>query len=161
MLRITQTGRADEFFKLPEVMEGKARRAVGKATRKMRQELLNRVREKYTLPIGYTSKSIKVKVSGLQGEIKSKGRRNPLHHFKTLPKGRITRRGVYIKAEVERGKSRTLKQSFRIKSPVIFERLGQSRYPIKSMYAISSPQMLEKVAPQVLPKAEKILSEAF
>ena len=130
--------------------EKKARRAVRAALQGARRDSVKFAQQKYTLPARYITKAMRLKQSGLSGEIKFSGEKNALHRFKNKPKGRITRRGLYIKTEAERGNLKTWKRGFRRKGvPVIFERQGAKRYPIKGLKGPSVPEMVGKFNRQI------------
>ena len=74
--------------------------------------------------------------------MRSRGERNPLEKAQTNPKGRIKRRGRYIRAEVVRGQGGILPKAFRINGAAIFERVGGSRYPIQRLKTVAAPQMV-------------------
>ncbi len=138
-----------------------AQKALKKASRKTLQlakrEAVAKVKARYTSPISLFTSSLQLKARATGGELISKGAKNPLYKFKTAPKGRITTRGRYIHAEVVRGQGGTLKKAFRMSSgPNIFERIGASRKPIKKLYSVAAPSMLNvpEVREPVMQKIE-------
>jgi len=140
-----------------------ARKALKQASRKTLQsakrEAVAKVKQRYTSPIGLFTSSLKLNVSGSGGNLTSKGSKLPLYKFKTRPAGRITQRGRYIHAEVVRGQRGNLPKGFRMsEGPNIFERIGERRKPIKKLYSVAPPSMLN--VPEVRePVMQKIETE--
>lgn len=133
---------------IPGAVEKAAKVASKKTLQGAKKDAISKVKARYTSPIGIFSKSLKIKSAAMGGELKSTGSKNPLEKFRTAPKGRITSRGVYISATVVQGQGGVLKQAFRKStSQSIFERVGQSRFPIRRLKSVAAPSMLN--VPQV------------
>lgn len=128
---------------IPGGMERAAKNAIRRTLRGARKDAGTLARQRYTLPAGIVTKSLKISVGGMSGEMTSKGGRNPLEKAKTNPKGRIKQRGKYIRAEVVRGQGGLIKKAFRKSGGnSIFERVGASRYPIRKLKTVSAPGMV-------------------
>ena len=145
-----------------------AKKAIKKASRKTLQaakrEAIAKVKARYTSPISIFTQSLTIKTKSTGGELKSKGGKNPLYKFKTTPQGRIRARGRYIHATVVKGQGDTLKKAFRMsKGPNIFERVGESRKPIKKLYSVAAPSMLNvpQVREPVMQKIETMFPQEF
>lgn len=128
--------------RIPGGIERAARSAIRRTLRGGRKDAGTLTRRRYTLPAGVVTSSLSVKVSGLSGEMRSRGGRNPLEKAKTNPKGRIRTRGRYIRAEVVRGQGGVIPKAFRPYGAGIFAREGRSRYPIRRLSTVSAPGMV-------------------
>lgn len=128
--------------RVPGGIERAARNSIRRTLKGGRKDAGTLTRRRYTLPAGIVTGSLSIKVSGMSGEMRSRGERNPLEKAQTNPKGRIKRRGRYIRAEVVRGQGGILPKAFRINGAAIFERVGGSRYPIQRLKTVAAPQMV-------------------
>ena len=144
---------------IPGAVQKAVKSSARKTLQSARREAVQKVKQRYTSPIGLFTGSLQVKSSASGGSIKSTGSRNPLEKFKATPSGRITTRGRYIKATVVKGQGGVLKKAFRKSSGAsIFERLGARRFPIKKLKSVAAPSMLN-VAEVREPVMQKIETE--
>ena len=100
------------------------------------------IKQRYTNP-SVGTRPLKIKVSGLTGELSSKGAANPLEKFKINPRKRLKRppkRGVF--AQVVRGQGGFIGRAF-IYNGAVFERIGKRRLPIRHLKTVSAPGMLK------------------
>ena len=128
--------------RIPGGIERAARSAIRRTLKGGRKDAGTLTRRRYTLPAGVVTRSLSIKVSGMSGEMRSRGGRNPLEKAKTNPKGRIRTRGRYIRAEVVRGQGGILPKAFRPHGAAIYERVGRTRYPIQRLTTVSAPGMV-------------------
>lgn len=149
---------------IPGAVEKATKSAVKKTLREAKREAINKVKARYTSPVSLFTQSLKVKSSGLSGEILSSGAKNPLEKFKVSPGHRITTRGQYLQATVVKGQGGILKNAFmKTTSESIFQRLGVDRYPIVKLKSVAAPSMLnvEQVREPVLNLIERQFSQSF
>ena len=142
----------------------KAQKAIRATMRQAKTEAVAKVVQRYTIKKSDVSKTLKTKIVGLSGELVSSGKNNSLNRFRNNPKGRITRRGVYIHHEVIRGKVEVNKRHWRRpEASAILERTGPKRYPIKKAFGPSTPRMLANnlVSRRVLKFMENKFLENF
>ena len=149
---------------IPGTVEKATKNSVRQTLKDARREIISKVKARYTSPISLFTQSLKVKSSGLTGEIKSVGAKNPLEKFKVSPKHRITGRGRYLKAVVIQGQGGILERAFmKSTSMSIFERVGASRFPIHKLKSVAAPSMLnvEQVREPVLNLIERQFQNHF
>ena len=149
---------------IPGTVEKAVKSSIKKTLTQSQKEAIRLVKNRYTSPINLFKTSLKKKVSGTQGRLDSQGSAIPLHKFQHSPNYRINRRGKFIKATVVKGQGGILEKAFKSNSlPVLFEREGQPRLPIKKMFSVSAPQMLnaEPVREKVQDLTERFLAENF
>ena len=145
---------------IPGAVEKAVKIASRKTLKAAKKEAISRVKQRYTSPIGLFTKSLQLKVTGSGGSLSSKGSKLGLNKFKTAPQGRITQRGRYIKATVVRGQGDIIKKAFRQSgNESIFERVGASRLPIKKLFSVAPPSMLN--VPQVREPVLRQIEERF
>ena len=154
----------DIILKLSRIkggMERAAKNAVSRTLRGGRQDAVRRAGLRYTAPQSIVRSSITLRSSGLSGEMKSTGRRNPLEKFKHRPTRRPKRMppgGVY--AQIVRGQGGYLRHAFLMKNGGVYERTGKSRFPIRRLHSPSAPGMTAhpRVSAFVLAKMEERLA---
>lgn len=132
-----------KLLQIPGGMERAARNAVSRTLKGGRQDAIRRAGARYTAPQAIVRNSIRTRVSGLNGVMKSTGARNPLDKFKHRPTKRPKRMpagGVY--AQVVKGQGGYLQHAFLMKNNSVYERVGASRFPIKKLFAPSAPGMI-------------------
>lgn len=125
---------------IPGAVEKAARRAVTRTLKGSRKEAATLARRRYTLPAGIITSSLSIRVNGLGGELKSKGRRNPLEKAKVSGGVRQP-----VRAVVVRGQGGIIKRAFRMKfhpDSGIFQRVGVKRLPIEKLSTVAAPQMV-------------------
>ena len=145
-------------------LQKKAKRAVKKTLTQAKKDAVDQVLERFTIQKPRITRTLRIKVSDLQGDLISSGKANPLSKFNTSPKGRIRLRGKYITAEVIRGQSRIIRTIWRkSKGESIFERLGKSRLPYKIKRSYTTPEMLNysSVTEKVLEFMQRRFEENF
>ena len=145
--------------RIPGGVERAARSAIRRTLKGGRKDAGTLTRRRYTLPAGIVTRSLSIKVSGMSGEMVSRGGRNPLEKAKTNPKGRIRTRGRYIRAEVVKGQGGTIPKAFRPYGAGIYEREGAARYPIRRLTTVSAPGMVSH--PTVSEPVINKMSERF
>lgn len=153
----------EALARIPGGIGRAARNAIRRTLKGGRKDAGTLAKRRYTLPAGIVTKSLSVKVSGMSGEMRSRGGRNPLEKAKTKPKGRIRTRGRYIRAEVVRGQGGELPNAFRPYGAAIYAREGRPRYPIKRLTTVSAPGMVShpSVSEPVVSKMEQRFSVNF
>lgn len=167
MITITSSGVNESVYRLnvtADEVSRKSRQAIRKALQAAKKTAVQRARARYTAKASILTKSLKIKVSGNSGELVSRGSRNPLQEFKVNPKGRINRRGKYIRAEVVRGQGGVLRLAWRKSSgESIFERKSAMRFPIRKLYSVSAPGMLSvpEVSDRVVEEMRRALEANF
>lgn len=121
--------------------------AVQKALRQTmtdaKTDAAEKIQSRYVSPQIGTSK-LKVSVRGLTGILKSSGKRNPLKRFEINPRKRLRpqpRQGIFARV-LKAGGGGFLRHAFIAKGNVK-ERLGKSRFPIRSFSSVSAPGMLK------------------
>ena len=146
MITIQTVGIIDaqkQIAALTPEFQKKARKAIRATMKDAKSKAVEAVLERYTIQKADVSKTLRTKISGLQGELTASGKNNLLYKFRNTPQGRIKSRGVYIKSEVVRGATKTNKLAWRkSRGPYIFERKGSKRLPYKKVYGPSTPRML-------------------
>ena len=149
---------------IPSAVEKAVSSSIKKTLRQAEKEAVRNVKNRYTSPIALFKSSLSKNFSGMQGTLQSKGSALGLHKFQHSPIYRITSRGKYIKSVVVRGQGAILKRAFKMDDrPVLFEREGEPRMPIKKMFSVSPPQMLNapSVRDKVQSQAERFLADNF
>jgi|GEM_PF-1522531 len=142
---------------IPGAVERAAHRAVSRTLKGAKREAGTLTKRRYTLPASIVSRSLMLKVSGLSGVMKSRGKRNPLEKAKVAPKN--PSRSSHIRAVVVRGQGGVIRKAFRKKfhpAEGIFVRLHDSRFPIKKLKTVSAPGMVShpEVSTPILNKIE-------
>ena len=149
---------------IPGAAEKAMKIATRKALRRAKKDAISKAGARYTSPVSIFSQSLSTKIQGAGGSLISRGAKNALEKFQTAPQGRITSRGVYIKATVVRGQGGELKTAFRKGGSIsIYQRVGQSRFPIKKLSSVAAPSMLavEQVREPVMQGIEQTLQQEF
>ena len=146
---------------IPGAVEKATRRAITRTLKGARRDAGTFTKRRYTLPPSITSSSLLIKVSGMSGFMRSKGRRNPLEKAKVTPKSSNSRSS--IRAIVVRGQGGVIRRAFRKKfnpHEGIFVRLTDSRFPIKKLTTVSAPGMVSHptVANPIQNKIEQRIS---
>lgn len=143
----------------------KALKTAGRKTLKAaKKDAIEKVKARYTSPTNLFTKSLKIRTTSTGGKLISRGAKNALDKFQNAPSGRITAKGVYIRSTVVRGQGGILPTGFRKSSgAAIFERVGQSRFPIKKLYSVAAPSMINvaQVREPVLQKIEQKFPQEF
>lgn len=128
---------------IPGAMEKAATRAIRRTLRGGRQDAARKIAQRYTIATGAVTKTIKLKVGSLQGEMSSRGTRHPLRKFHIRPKKRPRRMppgGVF--AQNVRGQGDYIRRAFLGPNSGVLERVGAARYPLRLLTGPASPQML-------------------
>lgn len=128
---------------IPGAMERAAKNAIGRTLKGARQDASRRISARYTIKTGLVMSTVKTRVAGLTGEMKSRGSRNPLDRFRHAPTKRRNPPlpgGVHV--EVIKGQGGQLRHAWLMQSGGIFERVGASRFPIRKFHSASAPGML-------------------
>ena len=126
---------------IPGAVEKAAGRAINRTLRGARKDAGTLAKRRYTLPAGIVTRSLSIKASGLSGEMKSKGRRNPLEKAKVS--GGLN--GKRVRAIVVRGQGGIINRAFRQKyhpGNGLFVRTTKARLPIKKLTTVSAPGMI-------------------
>lgn len=152
---------ANRLAGIPGAMEKAAQNAISRTLKGGRQDASRKIAQRYTIKTQLVIDTIRTRVSGLHGEMKSRGSRNPLDRFYHRPTQRYDpppAGGVY--AQVVRGQGGQLKHAWLMRSGGIFERVGASRFPIKKLFSASAPGMLAipPVSSSVVTKIEERLA---
>ena len=129
------------------VSHDKLIRAINSALRRTlkgaRKDAANKTRERFTIANRAVTKTLKVKVWNLRGEMTSNGKNNPLEKFKLKPKRRLKKPPVSgVFSEPIRGQGHYWRKGFLSRAGKVLTRVGKSRYPIKGLVAHSAPEML-------------------
>lgn len=127
----------------PGALERAAKRAVGRTLRGGKKDAGTKVKQRYTINAGEVIRTIKLKQSGLNGEMTSRGSRNPLKKFNLRPRKRPRKMpagGVFV--QNVRGQGGNLLHAFLQKSGNVYERVGRPRFPIRHLKGPSAPGML-------------------
>lgn len=141
----------------PGALERAAKRAVGRTLRGGKKDAGTKVKQRYTINAGEVIRTIKLKQSGLNGEMTSRGSKNPLPKFITRPRKRPRKMpagGVFV--QNVRGQGGNLLHAFLQKSGNVYERTTTKRFPIRHLKGPSAPGMLSSP-----PVREHILSHMF
>lgn len=149
---------------IPGAVDKAVKKSTRKALNRAKKEAISKVEARYTSPVSIFTQSLSTKVTGSGGSLISKGAKNALEVFQTSPQGRITSRGVYIKATVVNGQGGVLPTAFRKSGNIsIYQRVGQSRLPIKKLKSVAAPSMLavSEVSSPVMQVAEETLEREF
>lgn len=144
---------------IPGAVERASKNAVKRTLLGAKKDAGTFAKRRYTLPAGIVSRSLLIKVSGLSGQMVSKGSRNPLEKAKVS--GGL--KGKSVRAIVVRGQGGIINRAFRKKfhpANGIFARLTASRFPIKKLKTVSAPGMVAHptVSTPVINKMESRLS---
>lgn len=134
---------AQRLAHIPGALERAAKQAVVRTVRGGKQDAARKVAQRYTIKVGEVMKTIKIKVSGLEGEMKSRGGKNPLKKFYTRPRSRPRRMpagGVFV--QNVRGQGGNIRRGFLQRSGNVYERVGRPRFPIRHLKGPSAPGML-------------------
>ena len=147
---------------IPGAVEKAVKASIKKTLTQSQREAVRLVKNRYTSPISIFKSTLKKNISGTQGTLQSIGSAIPLHKFQHSPNYRINSRGKYIKSVVVRGQGGILKRAFKMSDrPVLFEREGDARMPIKKMFSLSAPSMFSAVSEKVQTQSERFLAENF
>lgn len=134
---------AQRLAGIPGGMEKAAQNAISRTLKGGRQDASRKIAQRYTIKTQLVIDTIRTRVSGLSGEMKSRGSRNPLDKFFHRPTQRYDPPppgGVY--AQVVRGQGGQLRHAWLMRSGGIYERIGKSRFPITRLHSASAPGML-------------------
>ena len=143
-------------------------RAQNRAIQSARTAGVKAVRESYITKAGDINKTIKVKKAAggnLDARFTSRGSSIPLINFQVKPKKpQRMRGGRYLYAKVKRGEGGEIKGAFiadgrKSGKRNIFIRTTNKSYPIRPLYTLSYPQMLEneRVLKIMAARAEQML----
>lgn len=151
---------AEKLVGIPGAMERAGRSAVNRTLKGGRQDVSRRVGARYTIPVAAVMSTIKTRVSGLTGEMKSKGARNPSDKFLHRPTVRQNPGppgGIFL--NVVKGQGGNLQRAFIQRTGGIWERVGKERFPIHRFYSPSAPGMMavKPVSSYVVAKMEERL----
>lgn len=128
---------------IPGAMKKAATRAIRRTLRGGRQDAARKIGQRYTIAVGAVTRTIKIKVGGLEGEMLSRGSRHALKKFHIRPKKRPRRMpagGQFV--QNVRGQGGYLSHAFLGNNSGVVERVGASRYPLRLLTGPSSPGML-------------------
>ena len=128
---------------IPGALERAGRQTVIRTLRGGKQDAARKVGQRYTIKVGEVTKTIRLKSSGLSGEMTSRGSRNPLKKFRLSPRRRLRRMppgGVHV--ENVRGQGGFIRRGFLQRSGNLYERVGKPRFPIKQLRGPSAPGMI-------------------
>lgn len=125
--------------------------AINRSAEGARTDTVAKVKEEYVITSGRVRETIEIRkasVSNLSAAVISRGRPRALSYFKIRP-GKVTKRrpaeGVY--AQVKRGGGGPIAKSFVAKMASghigVFNRTGNTRFPITQRYGPSVAQMVE------------------
>ena len=149
---------ASRLAHIPGGLERAARQAVTRTLRGGRQDAARKIGQRYTIKVGEVTKTIRLKNSGLSGEMTSRGSRNPLKKFRIKPRSRPKRMppgGVF--AQNVKGQGGFIRHGFLQRSGNVYERVGRPRFPIRHLKGPSAPGMLGN--PHVGPYIEQKMFE--
>lgn len=129
------------------------RSAIERTLRGAKQDAGSKVKSRYTINASHVIDTIRLKNSGLSGEMTSKGGRNKLSLFSLRPKTRPRRMpagGVFV--QNVKGQGGYIRQAFLQKNGEPYARVSTSRYPIRRFTGPAAPQMLGNkiVAPYIV-----------
>lgn len=149
---------ASRLAHIPGALERAGRRAVVRTLRGGRQDAARKVGQRYTIKVGEVTKTIRVKSSGLSGEMTSRGPRNPLKKFRLRPRSRPRRMpagGVFV--QNVKGQGGFIRRGFLKRNGNVYERVGRPRFPLRHLKGPSAPGMLGN--PHVGPFIEQKMFE--
>lgn len=142
--------------------QSKLRRAVRETIKAGKSEARARIIARYTAKSPLSLGKVSTRIGGLRGSLTYGGRRNPLKKFNIRPRRRINpppAGGVF--AQIVKGQGGSLSHAFLMKSGGVFQRVGRSRFPIKSIKTISLGGMAKAVAAQVVKKMDSELERSL
>lgn len=119
------------------------RSAIERTLRGAKKDAGSKVKSRYTINAGHVIETIRLKNSGLSGEMTSKGGRNKLSLFKLRPSARPRRMpagGVFV--QNVKGQGGYLRRGFLQRNGEPYERVSTSRYPLRRFSGPSAPGML-------------------
>lgn len=128
---------------IPGALERGAKNAVRRTLRGGKQDASRKIAQRYTIKAGEVIKTIRLKQSGVSGEMSSRGGRNPLKKFHLRPRSRPRKMppgGVFV--QNVRGQGGNIRRGFLQRSGNVYERVGRPRFPIKQLKGPSAPGML-------------------
>lgn len=134
---------AAKLAKIPGAMERAGRSAVRRTMKGGRQDAARKIAQRYTIRTGLVISTIRTRLSGMVGEMKSSGSRHPMEKFQIRPKRRpriMPAGGVH--ALIVRGQGGMLPHAFLQRNGGVYERVSASRFPLRRLYSPSSPGML-------------------
>lgn len=129
--------------KSPSGLDRAIRSAVRRTLRGAKKDAGSKVKQRYTINAGEVIRTIRLSQSGFSGSMTSSGPRNQLKKFNIRPRSRPRKMppgGVF--AQVVRGQGGTIRRAFLQRSGGVYERVGQSRFPIRQLKTVAAPQML-------------------
>ena len=128
----------------PDKMEKAGADAVRRTLKGGRQDAGRKIAQRYTIPAGIVTETIKTHSSGLQGSMDSQGSRLKLETFFHRPKFRLNpqpKAGIFV--QNVRGDGGNLLHAWSTYKGGIFQRVkGASRIPFHSFRGPAAPQML-------------------
>lgn len=128
---------------IPNALNRAGKSAVRRTIKGGKEDAAQKVKARYTIAVGEVLKTIRTTASGLTGEMKSKGSRNPLKKFLLKPKIRVNPQPpIGLWAQNVKGQGGDIPHSFSKYSGGIFERTTPERFPIRSFTGPSAPSML-------------------
>lgn len=146
MFNVTFHG-LDEAIKVlsksPSGLDRAIRSAVRRTLRGAKKDAGTKVKQRYTINAGEVIRTIRLSQSGFSGSMTSSGSRNPLRKFNIRPRSRPRKMppgGVF--AQVVRGQGGSIFHAFLQRSGSVVERVGRSRFPLRTLKTVAAPQML-------------------
>lgn len=143
-------------------------RSLNRGIAMARTDLVREVREEYEVKAGDVRKTMtltRATASRLEASVTFMGSPISLGSFNVRPKTQNPSRRTPIRVSVRTGSAPTsLDKGFILRTggkPSVFERVGQSRLPIRRLYGPSVPQMVgnDRVVDRVADKAQENLTK--
>lgn len=128
---------------IPGGLERAATRAVRRTLRGGKQDASRKIAQRYTIRAGVVIKTIRIRQSGFNGAMESRGGINPLKLFRLKPRSRPRKMpagGVYV--QNVKGQGGYIRKGFLTHAGNVVSRAGISRYPLRGHGGPSSPGML-------------------
>jgi len=160
MIRIRSSGAGE--IRLGGNLERGISSAIRRSLTAVKKEIGIKIKHRYTIAAGAVTRTITIKSSGMSGELRSSGGKNPLERFKIKPRRRLKKPpagGVF--AENVRGEGGYIRRGFLQKNGGVYERLSKARFPLKKFSGPSAPGMLSStpVSTFVIAKLEEKLAK--
>lgn len=139
---------AVRLSRIPRGIEKAAKNAVQRTLKGAKQDASRKVGARYTIKTATVMDTVETELSGLNGEMASKGPRNPLELFRIKPTKRLNPQPKQgINATVVNGQGGNIRRAFlTYRMNGVYERTGRARFPIRRLSSVSSPGTLS-VAP--------------
>lgn len=136
-------GLLGQLAAIPEKLNKAASNALRRTLKSGKQAARQKIASRYTIATGSVIETLKIRVDGLKGEMKSRGARNPMEKFQHNPRVRINPGlpgGIF--ASVVKGQGGNIRRAFIQRKGGIWERVGKARFPIRRFKSPAAPQML-------------------